>query len=305
MHFPIGEDPRDWIYCPLPCRQCIGCRAVRARDVSVRAAHEAQAVGVGSFLTLTYDHEHLPWDTLRLSEAGQRLAITRPGLVLPWSGSLRRRDWVLFMKRLRKKLAKEGAKVRAYAVGEYGGRTGRPHYHACLFGHDFSADWRHAGDSKGGHPMFTSARLDALWGLGKCWINPLGQEVAQYAAKYALKSLGLGHELRRGRDGVVVEVEAPFDSLPQGKALGLPWLDTYWTDVFPRGLVVLKGGVELPAPLAYMKVCQEHLPEVWEDIKERRRREALKRFEHTMADRLASRETCAIARANLSARDAL
>jgi hypothetical protein len=304
MHFPIGENPADWIYCPLPCRKCIGCRAVRARDVSVRAAHEAQSVGVGSFLTLTYDHEHLPWDTLPLSDGAVRWAAKHPASVVPWGGSLRRRDWVLFMKRLRKELRKDGVVVRAYGVGEYGGRTARPHFHACLFGEDFSGDRRDAGDSKGGHPMFTSAKLDRIWGQGKAWINPLGQEVAQYAAKYALKSLGGQHEVRRTRLGLV-EVERPFDSLPRGKALGLPWLERFWTDVFPRGLVVLRGGVELPAPLAYMKVCQEHLPDVFEDIRERRRREALQRFEHTMADRLASRETCAIARANLSSRDAV
>ena len=101
------------------------------------------------------------------------------------------------------------------------------------------------GDSKGGHPMFVSSRLDALWGLGKCWINELGREVAQYAAKYALKSLGAKFELRQA-GGHLVQVEPPFDKLPHGRALGLPWLDRYWSDVFPRGLVVLKGGTELP-----------------------------------------------------------
>lgn len=305
FQFPIGEDPLDYVEGVARCRNCIGCRADKARDVSLRAGHEAQTVGRASFLTLTYDRENLPWDSRPLSKEGQRLAIERPGLVLPWGGSLRRRDLVLFLKRLRKELAKEGAKVRAYQVGEYGGRTFRPHYHLCLFGHDFREDRRaYVAQSKSGHPMFTSARLDGLWGLGKCWINEMGREVAQYAAKYALKSLGAKVELRQA-GGHLVEVEPPFDSLPHGKALGLPWLERYWSDVFPRGLVVLKGGIELPAPLAYMKVCKERDPDLFESIAMSRGTDGLRRFEHFMPERLKSREVVAFARADQGKRDAL
>lgn len=263
-------------------------------------------VGAASFLTLTYDRESLPWDSRPLSAEGQRLAIARPGLVLPWGGSLRRRDLVLFLKRLRDSLRRShGVKVRAYQVGEYGGRTARPHYHLCLFGHDFREDRRkYVGDSKSGHAMFTSARLDALWGFGKCWINEMGREVAQYAAKYALKSLGAKLELRQA-GGHLVEVEPPFDSLPHGKALGLPWLERYWSDVFPRGLVVLKGGVELPAPLAYMKALKERDEELFEAIAAKRNADGLVRLEHFMPERLKSREVVAFARADQSKRDAL
>lgn len=303
FQFPIGEDPLDYVEGVARCRRCIGCKSDRARDVSLRASHEARFIGVASFLTLTYDREHLPWDTLRLSDAARAQAVRWPNSVMPWAGSLRRRDVVLFMKRLRKALwESHRVRVRAYIVGEYGGRNMRPHYHLCLFGFDFRDDRRSAGESKHGHAQFRSARLDALWGMGMCWVNEMGQEVAQYAAKYAVKSQGQALELRMGRDGLV-QVPAPFDGLPKGKALGLPFLERWWSDIFPRGLVILKGGIELPAPAAYMKVLKDRDPEAFEALAERRSIEGLKRLEDFMPQRLEARETVAHARAGQSKRD--
>lgn len=66
------------------------------------------------FITLTYAPEHLPKDGKVHVEAMQ-----------------------LFMKRLR--FYNEGVSIRYYYVGEYGERSGRPHYHAIIFG-DIAAD---------------------------------------------------------------------------------------------------------------------------------------------------------------------
>lgn len=306
MRFPVGEDPYDWERVDLKCRNCIGCRGDRARDVSLRASHEAMMVSASCFLTLTYDRGHLPIITSTLSAEGQRQALERPATVMPYGGSLRRRDVELFMKRLRDYLHRHyGVRVRGYLVGEYGERSSRPHYHALLWGFDFGHDRVPAGKSQGGHPMWSSKLLDELWTHGFCRINEMGQEVAQYAAKYALKSLGAKHELRRLVDGRIVEVEPPFDSLPHGKALGLPWLERFWTDVFPRGVVVLRGGVQLPAPLAYMKACKERDPATFERIADERRREAAKRLADAMPARLAAREGVAHARARQSKREAV
>lgn len=70
-----------------------------------------------SFITLTYDDQHLP--------ANQTLVKPHPQN---------------FLKRLRKRL--EPQKIRYYLVGEYGDTTQRPHYHAILFGHGLSLDDR-------------------------------------------------------------------------------------------------------------------------------------------------------------------
>lgn len=69
---------------------------------------EAMAHGDSVFVTLTYDQEHLPED----------LCVSK-------------REAQLFLKRLRKHL---GRSIRYYLVGEYGTQSGRPHYHAIIFG---------------------------------------------------------------------------------------------------------------------------------------------------------------------------
>lgn len=306
MRFPIGEDPYDWEAGQLRCRVCIGCRSDRACDISLRAAHEAQMHDAGCFLTLTYDRESLPVTWKYSSDEGQRLALAHPQRVVPYGGSLRREDVVVFMKRLRKRVHEDyGERVRAYVVGEYGGRTQRPHYHALLFGFDFRHDRIRVEDSRGGHPQWSSKLLDELWSAGMCRIGELGQQSAQYAAKYALKSLGGKQELRGLVGGGMVEVEPAFDSLPHGRALGLPWLDRFWSDVFPLGAVVLRGGRQVPVPLAYLKVCKERDPEVYERVSEARALEGLKRLEDAMPARLRVREEVAHAKASRSQRDAV
>jgi len=66
--------------------------------------------------------------------------------------SLIKRDVQLFVKRLRKDQDARGlAKIRYYLVGEYGDQTKRPHYHAAIFGEDFTDDrteWRTSGDNR-------------------------------------------------------------------------------------------------------------------------------------------------------------
>jgi len=107
-----------------------------------------------------------------------------------------RRDVQLFIKKLRYELTTRNphAKVRYYAVGEYGERFKRPHYHIALFGEDFSDDrkyWR----TSGAHPCYRSSRLERLWtdskgrSLGNSEIGELTIDSAAYIAAYVLKKV--------------------------------------------------------------------------------------------------------------------
>lgn len=91
------------------CGQCLPCRYNRRRLWTHRMILEALQHADNSFLTLTYDAEHLP--------AG---------------GALVPRDVQLFLKRLRKEISP--VSLRYFFVGEYGDESFRPHYHAALFG---------------------------------------------------------------------------------------------------------------------------------------------------------------------------
>lgn len=105
----------------VPCGKCARCKARRVSAWSFRLMeHEKKSLSA-HFITLTYNDENLS-----ISQNGYR--------------SLRKRDLQLFFKRLRRAHGKEAsdpeAPIRYFAVGEYGGKIGRPHYHVILFNAD-------------------------------------------------------------------------------------------------------------------------------------------------------------------------
>lgn len=110
--------------------------------------------GESSFWTFTYNEDTYPVD-----------------------GSLRPRDLVLFLKRLRKSF-----KFRYFAVGEYGSETQRAHYHAALFGVAVSD-----------HPF-----VDRAWGLGFISGGDLNEKSAAYLCGYVTKKMSssMDHRLQ-------------------------------------------------------------------------------------------------------------
>lgn len=109
----------------VPCNKCANCRARKVSEWSFRLMQEEKHAYWAYFLTLTYNDKVLPY--------------TRNGF-----RTVHKRDLQLFFKRLRKMQAskryckKAGVPyveqpIKYYAVGEYGGRFKRPHYHVILF----------------------------------------------------------------------------------------------------------------------------------------------------------------------------
>lgn len=96
-----------------PCGKCMPCRIQRTSQWALRLMNELPYWNYeASFITLTYDDEHLPSDF-----------------------GLHVEDLQKFWKRLRKDV---GNKIRYYACGEYGDLFGRPHYHAIVFGFGYN-----------------------------------------------------------------------------------------------------------------------------------------------------------------------
>lgn len=92
----------------VPCGKCIPCLMNKRSEWSFRLQQEHRVSSSAHFVTLTYDEKHMRT-----------------------SRSLNKRDLQLYLKRLRKK--DEQSRIRYYAVGEYGSKFGRPHYHLLLF----------------------------------------------------------------------------------------------------------------------------------------------------------------------------
>nr|QJB19775.1 MAG: replication initiator protein [Microvirus sp.] len=99
---------------PVPCGKCPICLKRRASAWAFRLKQAYKLYPIAHFLTLTYAEAPISNNNFM---------------------TLVKRDFQNFIKRLRKAHPK-GSKISYYAVGEYGGQTWRPHYHAIIFNVD-------------------------------------------------------------------------------------------------------------------------------------------------------------------------
>ncbi len=137
----------------VPCGQCVACRLDYSRQWADRCMLELQYHDSAYFVTLTYNDAHVPmsWSSdPATGEIGSRTM------------TLFKRDFQLFMKRLRKAFPDDH--IRYFMCGEYGSKYFRPHYHAILFGLHLT-DLELFKKSQTGFPIFTSEALE------KCWID--------------------------------------------------------------------------------------------------------------------------------------
>lgn len=165
----------------IPCGKCLGCRMDYSKQWQARIVKEAERWDNNIFLTLTYNDEHLPMKDVVNTETGE---VTTGHPLVP-------EHFKNFMKRLRKAYSDKfnHTGIRFYACGEYGGRTGRPHYHAALFNIDVTLfkDIKKIGVSKAGCALFTSKKIEEIWGKGFITIGELTPESGAYIARYMLK----------------------------------------------------------------------------------------------------------------------
>lgn len=236
----VFSRPRSWRgeSLRLPCGQCVGCRLERSRQWAVRCMHEASLSEDNSFLTLTYDDDHLP--------AG---------------GTLVKSDFQDFMKRLRKSIAPK--RVRYYHCGEYGENLGRPHYHALLFGHAFT-DYKFFSE-RNGNRIYTSDSLSRLWPMGFAVAGEVTFESAAYVARYVMKKV-TGPKSADHYGDLLPE----YTTMSRRPGIGKGWFDKFSSDVYPLDRVVVRGrdtrpprfydnllGRKDPSTLALLKIARE------------------------------------------------
>lgn len=137
------------------CGQCGPCRISKRRLWTARQTLEALTHEHNSFLTLTYNDDHLP--------AGGSLV---PDHLRLWLYSLRQ--------------ACRPHRFRYVAVGEYGDRSQRPHYHLSLFGLSRTS----VCDAKG-HTF--EELVDKTWGKGFTYTREFNRFTARYVAGYVTK----------------------------------------------------------------------------------------------------------------------
>ncbi len=254
---------------PIPCGKCIGCRLEKARQWAVRCVHEAQMYETNCFITLTYNEENLPEDR-----------------------NVSKKDLQKFIKRLRKHLEPKHIcdtykEVRYYACGEYGEKNSRPHYHLCLFNHDFSDKellyqakakrYKNQFSTGNDHSLYTSKTLQKIWTHGFSTIGELTFESAGYVARYVTKKItGPMADTHYKRDILETgsdKVTPEFALMSRMPGIGKPWLDKYFTDVYPKDFFTINGVKNKP-PQYYDDILKKKDPNLHVKIKERRKLKA-------------------------------
>lgn len=220
----------------IPCGKCLSCRMASARDWSYRCECELQTYGgQASFLTLTYNDDHLRRDSLG-----------RPCLF--------KHDYQCFLKRLRKSL--DGTRISYFGCGEYGSKSLRPHYHFIVFGY-CPSDLTFWSMSAKGFPIFRSPSLESLWtdekgfSLGYSSLGSVDASSIDYVARYNLKKCS--------QDYSGFEVK-PFTACSRRPSIGLSWWRKYGAslirtsadgDVFKAE--VIHRGSRMPLPRFFLK----------------------------------------------------
>lgn len=190
---PYAEDV-VWLYKEIPCGQCYDCRLDYSRMWADRCLLEMKNHEQSWFVTLTYNDEHL------------RYMVDDDGVISDFP-TLVKRDFQLFMKRLRKNY-KYNNKIRYFAAGEYGDKSLRPHYHAIIFGLKLDKeDLILYKKSPIGFDYYISNFLNEIWSYevltdeldedgkkkkikipyGYVVVAPASWETCAYTARYVLK----------------------------------------------------------------------------------------------------------------------
>jgi len=161
----------------FPCGQCQPCRVNRRRLWSHRIMLESLCHTENAFLTLTYADGNLS-----MTSEGSGVATLVPEHL---------RDW---LKRLRSRI--HPLKLRFYAVGEYGEKTWRPHYHVILFGFQgcLSSDRRTRRNKVTGEVLWERCcdrcrLVGETWGFGTVDLGEVNLQSANYCAEYTVKKM--------------------------------------------------------------------------------------------------------------------
>lgn len=254
----------------IPCGQCVECRIQRSREWANRCMLELQYHDSAYFVTLTYNDAHVPRSYYSDPATGEAMT----------SVTLYKRDFQLFMKRLRKRFGDDH--IRFFMAGEYGSDTFRPHYHAIIFGLHLD-DLKHYKKSPQGFSYFTSESLQACWidsaarfpddpsyasdglPLGYVVVAEVTWETCAYTARYVMKK-------RTGKESEFYDI---FNILPEFTLMSRkPGIARQYyednPDLYEKEFINVsteKGGLKFRPPRYFDKLYDLECPDEMAEIK--------------------------------------
>lgn len=213
------------------CGHCIYCKMARAREWSLRLEMESQYWKDLCFVTLTYNDENLPYHIVSKELICDEDGFGRYDIVDDfYFPSLAYDDLTLFLKRLRKCL---DFKIRYFAVGEYGTRRGRPHWHILFFGLPGSGVY--------------GRLIQEKWNKGFVDVRPFFPETCVYVAGYVQKKL-------YGDDRIVYRLP---EVMRCSQHLGERWLLDHLSLIDDDHPWIVKDGFRYSIPRQFRKKLVE------------------------------------------------
>ena len=249
----------------IPCGRCVGCLLDRSRDWATRCMLEASYHDHNCFITLTYDDEHLP-------EARECINPLTGEVCESPLRTLQKRDFQLFMKRLRKAL--EPIKIRFFACGEYGSTTYRCHFHAIIFGYDFP-DRTYYKSNFRGDKYYTSELLQSCWSdkdnvpIGHVCVADISFDTCAYVARYCLKKMD--NDMKDFYETFNLDPE--FTLMSRKPGIGRLFYDENKEHIYEGDRIILsdkKGSKILRPPKYFDKLYDIDYPSDFEKIKNNR-----------------------------------
>lgn len=242
----------------IPCGRCIGCKLEYSRQWAIRCVHESKMHKQNSFITLTYDEEHLPAN-----------------------GSLNKKHIVRFFKDLRKKVG--FGKFRYYQAGEYGDTFARPHHHVCMFG--FYPDDAVFVSRRRDYSYYQSDLLDSVWKRGNVIVTDLTFETAAYTARYCIHKRS-GPLKDMYYDGLTPE----YCTMSRMPGIGKTFWDKFKNDIITQDQVVIRNNMIIRPAKYYDKLFDGENPKLFRKVKNERIKKQKANAEDNTYDRLAIKE---------------
>lgn len=217
----------DKLVIKLPCGRCVECQRKRSAEWASRCLLEAREYKDNCIVTLTYRET---------------------------DGILHKRDYQLFLKRLRKKIFPQ--KIKYFCAGEYGKKGARPHFHIIIFGYRPKDLILQTRDGIGTQ-LYSSRELESLWGHGFISVGDLSYKSCLYSAKYLQKSV----YDKCKKEGI----QPPFLAMSKGIAANAAYKVDYNVD-----RIYINGKAYIPP--RYFDKLQEREGVDLSEVKEKRKR---------------------------------
>ena len=190
----------------VPCGKCLPCQKKRRSEWSLRLEHEYLFSESALFITLTYNNQHVPryyWKNKKWVYAHGYPTLNKKDLQ-DYIKRLRNENVKYVTKTLKcdkKDVKNRSRSIRYYAVGEYGSKSRRPHYHLILFNMDVD----------------NIAPVKNQWKYGFSDVGTVTSASINYVTKYMFKQFNRKTDKR----------QPPFSLMSKKPIIGHDYIQNY------------------------------------------------------------------------------